>query len=102
MYNGANMPQFEWNPEKARINQTKHGVSFELARHIWDDPFHMLVPDAVYDGEERWLAVGAIGSVTILVAAHVYRENGDNEIIRIISARRATSHERKRYERQAT
>ncbi|TWF54317.1 BrnT family toxin [Neorhizobium alkalisoli] len=96
------MTRFEWNAEKARTNKAKHGVSFELARHIWDDPFHLIVPDTVYDGEERWLAVGAIGPVTILVAAHVYRGNDDNEIIRIISARRATPHERKRYERQAT
>jgi uncharacterized DUF497 family protein len=62
----------------------------------------MIVPDAVYDGEERWLAIGAIGSVTILVAAHSYREGNGEETIRIISARRATPHERKRYEREAS
>jgi uncharacterized DUF497 family protein len=55
---GVSMPRFEWDLHKARINKAKHGVSFELAEHIWDDPLHMIIPDTVYDGEERWLAIG--------------------------------------------
>lgn len=95
------MPRFEWDVQKARINKGKHRVSFELARHIWDDPLHMIIPDAVYEGEERWLAIGSIGPVTVLVAAHVYRGD-DGEVVRIISARKATPHERKRYEEEAS
>ncbi|MCQ1852428.1 BrnT family toxin [Neorhizobium galegae] len=57
------MPRFEWDPQKARINKAKHGVSFELAELIWDDQVHMIIPDAIYDGEERWLAIGSVGAV---------------------------------------
>ncbi|SMF71247.1 hypothetical protein SAMN02982989_3997 [Xaviernesmea oryzae] len=96
------MPRFEWDAQKARTNKDKHKVSFELAQHIWDDPLHVIIPDTVYEGEERWLAVGSIGPVTVLVAAHVYRGDDVGEVIRIISARRATPHERKRYEEEAS
>lgn len=47
------MPRFEWDPQKAGSNEAKHNVSFELAQHIWDDPLHVIIPDAVYDHEER-------------------------------------------------
>ncbi len=94
------MPRFEWDPQKARINKAKHGVSFKLAELIWDDQFHMIIPDAVYDGEERWLAIGSVGAVTVLVAAHVYRDTDFGEVVRIISARKATVHERRRYEHE--
>ncbi|CDZ72847.1 Hypothetical protein NGAL_HAMBI2610_44740 [Neorhizobium galegae bv. orientalis] len=94
------MPRFEWDPQKARINKAKHGVSFELAEHIWDDPLHMIIPDTVYDGEERWLTIGSVGPVAVLVAAHVYRDDDLGEVVRIISARKATAHERRRYEQE--
>ncbi|EUB96191.1 protein of unknown function DUF497 [Rhizobium sp. CF080] len=94
------MPRFEWDPQKARINKAKHGVSFELAEHIWDDPLHMIIPDTVYDGEERWLAIGSVGPVAVLVAAHVYRDDDLGEVVRIISARKATAHERRHYEQE--
>ena len=93
-------PRFEWDPQKARINEAKHKVSFELAQQIWGDALRMIIPDAVYDGEERWLAIGSVGPVAMLVVAHVYRDNDLGEVIRIISARKATSHERKRYEHE--
>lgn len=96
------MPKFEWDTEKARSNKAKHGVSFELASHIWDDPLYVIIPDAVYDGEERWLAIGSVGTVMVLVAAHVNRDDAEREVIRIISARRATPHERKRYEQDGS
>ncbi len=97
---GTVIPRFEWDPQKARINEAKHKISFELAQQIWDDPLRMIIPDAVYDGEERWLAIGLVGPVAMLVVAHVYRDNDLGEVIRIISARKATAHERKRYEHE--
>ncbi|PDT05553.1 BrnT family toxin [Rhizobium chutanense] len=92
------MPRFQWNDEKNRTNNAKHGVSFETARLIWNDPQYLLIPDAVYDGEQRWLAIGTVGLVTVLLAVHVIHDAEDEEIIRVISARKATSHERRRYE----
>jgi len=87
------MPNFQWDADKNRTNKVKHGISFETASLIWDDPDHLMIQDAIYDGEERWLAVG--------VAVHTIRDSNGIEIVRIISARKATSHERRRYE-QAT
>ncbi|MBY5327504.1 BrnT family toxin [Rhizobium leguminosarum] len=92
------MPRFQWNDEKNRTNKAKHSVSFETACLIWNDPQYLLIPDAVYDGEQRWLAIGTVGLVTILVAVHVVHDAEDGETIRVISARKATSHERRRYE----
>jgi uncharacterized DUF497 family protein len=90
---------FEWDEAKARSNLAKHGVSFEFARRVWDDPFYSLI-DQIEDGEERWLAIGIVGGTTILAVVHVYRGDEDNQIVRIISARKATPRERRRYERQ--
>ncbi|MGO7985975.1 BrnT family toxin [Rhizobium leguminosarum] len=50
------MPRFQWNDEKNRTNKAKHSVSFETACLIWNDPQYLLIPDAVYDGEQKWLA----------------------------------------------
>jgi uncharacterized protein len=91
---------FEWDETKARSNLAKHGVSFLLATRVWDDPSIDLVAQ-IEEGEERWLAVGAVSTVTVLAVAHVYRGEDGNEVVRIISARKATRHERRRYERQA-
>lgn len=89
---------FEWNAAKARSNAAKHAVSFELAQEIWDDPFFVILPDRVADGEQRWHAIGIVGTVTLLLAVHVYPNAEDEDRVRIIGARRATAHERKRYE----
>ncbi|WP_261335207.1 BrnT family toxin [Rhizobium leguminosarum] len=59
------MPRFQWNDEKNRTNKAKHGVSFETACLIWNDPQYLLIPDAVYDGEQRWLAIGVVVLVTV-------------------------------------
>ena len=94
--------RFEWNPEKARKNLAKHGVAFEDAEAVWDDPLHVIVPDRIEDGEQRWHAIGIVGPVVILVVVHTYPDVNDEERVRIIGARKATSHERKRYEQEAT
>ena len=89
--------QYEWDPEKAELNRRKHGVSFELACHVFEDPQHLSVQDRHVDGEERWVSIGLVGAVLVLVVAHTVRERDGSELIRIISARRATSGERRRY-----
>ena len=87
--------RFEWDPEKARTNLVKHGISFEIATLVWADEGVELLPDNVYDGEERWLAIGRVDMFTGLVVVHV---QPDEETIRIISARRATPRERREHD----
>jgi hypothetical protein len=97
---------FEWDEAKNVSNQRKHGVSFEDASGVFLDPLHVVVPDRVVEGEQRWQALGLVqeGGVLLLLVAHTVREDigggsdANVEIIRIISARKATSKERKIYE----
>ena len=88
--------RFTWDPGKARSNRRDHGVSFEVAARVWRDPLHIVLPDRWQEGEERWHAIGQVGGATLLVV-HSY-PGGDETVIRIISARRATRHERRAYE----
>jgi uncharacterized DUF497 family protein len=92
---------FEFDPAKAAANVAKHGVSFELAQTVWDDPLHLIVPDRVADGERRYHAIGLVGHVVLLVVVHMYPGSEDEDRVRIIGARRATRHERRRYEDEA-
>jgi uncharacterized DUF497 family protein len=61
----------------------------------------VVLPDRIEDGEQRWHAIGLVGSVLILVVVRVYPEANNDELIRIIGARQATPHERRRYEQEA-
>jgi uncharacterized DUF497 family protein len=90
-----------WDEAKNRANRLKHGVSFEIARLVFDDPLHVSVPDRHEHGEERWKTIGWIGPVAILVVAHTYGELNGEEIVRIISARKATKSEREHYQDKA-
>jgi uncharacterized DUF497 family protein len=92
--------RFEWDPEKARRNLAKHGISFELARFVFDDPLHLLVPDRFKAREQRWHAIGIVGAVAILLVVHTYPDPDDEEVVRIIGPRKATPHERKRCEQE--
>ena len=89
--------KFEWDDRKAASNLAKHGVSFELARSVWNDPLHAILPDSVERGEQRWHAIGMIGAIVVVVVVHTYPDFDDEERVRIIGARKATAHERKRY-----
>lgn len=88
---------FEWDLEKAESNYRKHGISFETASQVFDDPFAIEVIDPLSDeyGEERVLITGQAQSLIVVV---VYTEREDH--IRIISARRATKNEHDEYYRQ--
>ena len=91
--------RFEWNEEKNRKNRSKHGVSFETATLVFDDPYALTKRDAAHEEEERFITLGAIGPGAILLVVHTSFESaGSEEVIRIISARAATSRERKSYE----
>lgn len=87
---------FEWDENKNIINKSKHGVSFEEARSVFDDDRALVMPDPDHsDEEERFVILGLSDALHLLVVCHCYR-NGDNNI-RIISARKATKNESKYY-----
>jgi uncharacterized DUF497 family protein len=93
--------RFEWDETKNRSNRAKHGVSFETALLAFDDPLHVSRQDRVENGEERWQTIGLAGDIVLLLVAHTCRESSGEEVIRIISARKAVARERKRYEEGA-
>ena len=89
---------FEWNDAKNESNKLKHGVSFETALTIFFDEKHLVQKDFVQSGEQRWKALGRVeNSMLILFVGHIYTADTGEEVIRIITARRATTHEEKEY-----
>lgn len=89
---------FEWDETKNRRNEQKHGISFELAREVFLDPLCLTIADPAYADEERFWTIGSLPNLVILVVVHTMRFQHEQEITRIISARRATRNERKFYE----
>ncbi|MEZ4732194.1 MAG: BrnT family toxin [Caldilineaceae bacterium] len=84
-----------WNRQKARSNRRKHGVTFEEAASVFYDPLSLTVDDPLHSNDEdRFIIIGISTQRRILVVAHT--DEGD--VIKIISARLAESHERKQYE----
>jgi uncharacterized protein len=92
--------EFSWDPEKAKRNLTKHGVSFETAKQVFFDPWLIVVEDCEFEGEVRYQAIGHAGSGNLLLTAFVDRSDDDREIIRIISAREADQYEQRTYANQ--
>lgn len=89
---------FEWDEGKAKKNLIKHGVSFEEASTVFEDPLSLTIADPLHsDEEDRLVTLGESTDGRPLVV--VFTERGDN--IRIISARRASRRERKDYEEKA-
>jgi uncharacterized DUF497 family protein len=89
------MLKFQWDDTKAQANLGKHGVSFEEAASVFGDPLALTFPDPDHSiGEKRWLTFGVSQTSRLLVVAHTHRGRS----IRIISARKATRHERGIYE----
>jgi uncharacterized DUF497 family protein len=87
--------QFEWNPDKASSNLKKHGVSFNEASTVFNDPLSVTFPDTDHSyGEERYVIIGLSSVCRILVVHHTDRA----DCVRIISAREATQNERRFYE----
>jgi uncharacterized DUF497 family protein len=91
--------EWTWNEEKNRINKRDHGLSFETARLVFADPLALSRVDPHPDGK-RWQTVGLVGTVALFVV-HTWPEPDPAtgaEVGRIISARKATAHERRAYE----
>jgi uncharacterized DUF497 family protein len=89
---------FEWNSRKALLNMQKHAVSFGEAMTVFLDPLSLTIADPLHsDAEERFVIIGESIKKRLLVVVHSDRK----EKIRIISARRATLQERKRYEEKS-
>lgn len=91
--------RYEWDDRKARTNLEKHRISFDAACLVFDDPRRLTGPDPHPDND-RLRTIGVIGAVTSVVVFVVHTEgegNDGEEVRRIISARKATPAERKRY-----
>ncbi|WP_165062643.1 MULTISPECIES: BrnT family toxin [unclassified Adlercreutzia] len=87
---------FEWDDAKAESNQKKHGVSFTEASTVFYDPYAIVVDDEPHSyDEERFIIVGVSAVAHVLTVCHCYRQT--NEVIRIISARKATKNEENSY-----
>ena len=90
---------FSWDDDKNESNQRKHGVSFEAAQLVFDDPLHITRQDRIENGEQRWQTIGMAAGIVLLLVAHTWFETeSGEEHVRLISARRTTKLERKIYE----
>ncbi len=89
--------RFEWDEKKNRANIVKHRISFETARLVFDDPHVVSFPERNVEGEERWQSLGSADGIAILTVAHTVLDGDGNEVVRIISARKASPSERRRY-----
>lgn len=88
--------RFEWDPQKAASNEKKHGISFEEAQSVFFDEQALLLEDPQpRHEEERFILLGLSASIRLLVVVHALRER---DVIRIISARKATRKETREYE----
>ena len=86
---------FTWNAAKSAANVRKHGISFEDASTAFGDPHSITVPDPLHSAaESRFALIGATKRGLIVIVSHTER----NDTVRIISARKATRHERATYE----
>ena len=87
--------EFEWDPEKAEHNLSRHGVAFTEAMTVFGDPLEVTIPDVTHsEGEFRFLSLGRSEVGRLLVVAYTEREGR----IRIINARMATPKEQRDYE----
>ncbi len=88
---------FDWDEAKNHTNLKKHGLSFEIAQRVFWDPLALLQPDPGIHEEDRWRIIGRVNDTTIILVVFVVRGRGV-DTCRLISARRVTSHERRKYE----
>ncbi|MCC7266506.1 MAG: BrnT family toxin [Caulobacteraceae bacterium] len=89
---------FEWDPAKARSNLVKHGIAFDEAIQVWDDPLHQSRRTRIENFEERWQTIGMVGPVALVLVVHTYPDPQNDQRVRVMSARRALRHERRQYE----
>ncbi len=87
---------FEWDDRKAAANAKKHGVEFEEAKSVFVDERAKLIDDPDHsEAEERFVLLGLSSAIRLLLVCHCYR--GEGNVIRIISARKATAKESRNY-----
>ena len=87
---------FEWDSRKAELNESKHGISFDEAKTVFYDERALVIPDPDHSRiEERFVIMGMSALSRVLVVVHCFRSN--NNVIRIISARRAGTKEMQPY-----
>jgi uncharacterized DUF497 family protein len=88
---------FDWDPKKAAANQKKHGVSFDEARTVFFDERAKLIDDPDHsESEDRFVLLGLSGTLRVILVCHCYR--GEGNVIRIISARKASPYETRQYD----
>ena len=88
--------EFEWDEKKNSLNKKKHNISFEEAKTVFYDPSALIIHDPDHsEDEERFLILGLSQNLRILTVCHCYRSK--DEIIRIISARKADKNETEYY-----
>ncbi|EQC2549851.1 BrnT family toxin [Enterobacter sichuanensis] len=78
--------EFEWDTNKAKSNLIKHGIRFEEAVLVFDDPYHLSLQDRHENGEFRWQTIGLVHGLIVIMVAHTVRFESGDEVIRIISA----------------
>ena len=90
--------RFDWEPVKSEVNLRKHGVSFDEAQSVFYDEYATEFYDDTHsEWEDRFLLLGLSSHLRLVMVCHCYREN--DSVIRIISARKATTNETKFYRR---
>jgi uncharacterized protein len=87
--------EFTWDEQKNRANRQKHGISFEAAMLVFDDPYHLTSQDRELEGEPRWQTIGMVNGIHMILVAHTVDE--DDDLVRILSARKATPRKGKIY-----
>src|SRR4051812_45875168 len=90
--------RYEWDDHKDASNLKKHGISFDLAKTVFFDPFCFTIPDESSKEEERLWTVGRLRTLTLAVVVHTSVDESGELVVRIISARKATPQERRLYE----
>ena len=95
--------KFEWDQNKEKSNILKHGVTFEEALYVFADLFVLSTFDDEHsDDEDRYVLLGKSLNETILVVIHTFRDKSGVELVRIISARKATKNEKKVYQKRCS
>lgn len=88
--------RFEWDPAKSLANARKHGITFGEAESVFADDRALLIDDPDHsEAEDRFVLLGLSAKLRVVIVVHCYR--GDDAVIRIISARKATRAEQRRY-----
>ena len=90
--------KFEWDENKNKQNALKHRIDFDEARRVFDDPHFMTPIQRDIGGEDRWVTLGIATGVAVLYVVYTRTELENDELIRMITARKATPRERRVYE----